>query len=131
MQMQYQSPQGRIIRIWQRIDDSMHTIPPHHIIANPRRLDQSLVMLSRHEGIRKFPEELLHQVRSVIDIVVEGLRVPEIDFLGVVLELRLQLLDLEGVAAYAVDAFVVEAEEVDGLDALVDYQRDGGSVATE
>lgn len=120
MQMQRQRPKRRIIRVRQRINDSMQAIPPNNIIANLRRLDQLRVVLIREQRVGEFAEEEFEQVRGVVDVVVEGFRVAEVEALARVVEEGFELLDLVLVARDAIDAFVVEAEDVDGLDALVD-----------
>lgn len=59
-------------------------------------------------------------MRGVVDVVVEGFGVAEIDRGGGVVEEGFEFLDLVLVAGDAVDAFMVEAKDIDRLDALVD-----------
>ena len=59
MQMQRQCPQRSIIRIRQRIDNRMQTIPPDGLITNLRRLNELSIMLIREQRVLQFAEEEL------------------------------------------------------------------------
>jgi hypothetical protein len=129
--MQHQSPQRGIIRIRQRINDGVQTVPPNESIRNPRRINKIVIMRGRQQRIGQFPEELLEQVRRIIDVVMEDFWVAEIDASSICVEEGFELLHLCRVAGNAIYSFVVEAEEFDSLDTLVYDKWDGRLVADE
>ena len=99
------------------------------------------------EGVGEVTEEMLEEGGDGSNVVVEGGRVAEVDLGGVcmdvslrrsgrerrltVIKQRLHLHDMRSRAGSAVDAFCVKAKEVDCLDTLVDYTRDGSAFALE
>ena len=129
--MQHQRPQRRIIRIRQIVDILMQRISPLILVLDPRRLDKPIIPDLREQRIRKIAEELLEQGRDGVDIVHEGRGVAEVDLRGVVVKLGFKGVDVRGCARKAVDALNVQAEGVDGKDALDYYHGHSGLVAFE
>ena len=131
MQMQNQSAQGSVIRIGQVVDLLMQSIAPGAVVFDPSSVDESIVSAAGEQRLGKIAEELFQQSGDRVHIVVEVCRVAEVEVGRGVVESVAQGVDVRGCAGQPVDAFDVEAEEVDGLHALVDDHGDGGLVAGE
>jgi hypothetical protein len=129
--MQNQSPQRSVIRIGKIVDLLVQGIAPGAIVLDSGGVDESIVSATGEQRLGKIAEELLEQSGDRVHIVVEVGRVAEVEVGRVVVESVAQGVDVRGCAGQPVDAFDVEAEEVDGLHALVDDHGDGGLVAGE
>lgn len=53
-----------------------------------------LISLIGEQRIRQFAEEFLQQVSAVVDILIEGFRIPEINAIGICYTMNQQLLKL-------------------------------------
>jgi hypothetical protein len=95
---QSQSPQRRVVRIWQIINCCVEPISPCNIIRDSRSFEELAVCRTSKHRIRKFPEELLQKVRRNVDVVEEALGVSKIDGVAVVVKLSPQLGDVIGIA---------------------------------
>ena len=131
VEMEDQGAKRGVIGIGQVVDLLMQGVAPGTFVFDPGGVDESIVSPAGEQRLGKIAEELFQQSGDRVHIVVEVCRVAEVEVGRVVVESVAQGVDVRGCAGQPVDAFDVEAEEVDGLHALVDDHGDGGLVAGE
>lgn len=131
VEVQAEGAEGGVVGVGEGVDDGVEGVPAHDVVVVLGRLDERVVVLVGEQRVRQLAEELLQQARNTVDVVEEVLRVAEVEGAGLRLGVEhvLQLLDVGHAATLPVDALDAQAEEVDGLDALVDRQGYGQAVA--
>jgi hypothetical protein len=131
VEMQDERTQCSIVRVWKIVDLLMQRVATGTGVFDSRRVDESIVCYAGEQGVWQVAEELLEKSCDRADIVVEVCRVAEVEVGSVVVKSVTEGVDVGRCAGSSVDAFDFEAEEVDGLHALVDNHGDGGLIASE
>ena len=131
VEMEDQGAKRGVIGIGQIVDLLMQGIASGAFIFYSGGVDESVVSPAGKQRLGKIAEELLEKSGDRVHIVVEVGWVAEVEVGGVVVESVTQSIDVRGCAGEPVDTFDVEAEEVDGLHALVDDHGDGRLIARE
>lgn len=78
MQVQNQGTEGCVVRIRERIDQSVHGVSTHCIVIDPSSVNEFVVEVSSKERIWKLPEKLLQQTCNTIDVVLKCFRISEV-----------------------------------------------------
>ena len=129
--MQDECTQCSIVRVRKIVDLLMQRVTTGTWIFYSRRIDEAIVCHAGEQGVRQITEELLKKSRNRANIMVEVCWVAEVEVGSIVVESVTKGGDVCGRAGSSVNAFNFEAEEVDGLHALVDDHGDGRLVAGE
>lgn len=149
-QVQHDGAYGGVVGVGQSVDDSVYGIAASGGVINictllapkadedfetdrkrTRRINELLIMLGREQRVWQVSEEGLQQTGTAIDVMKESFRISEIDLATVVIEACFQLSNVILVAVGAVDAFRIEPEKVDSLNALIHDKRHGRVVTAK